>query len=105
MLAFARLRVSSLDYGLLIVERHKAPREPFTICRKTPEVWDPAHFEESFTWETDRRNPDFGVEAVETATARRTGNQARGRTFARQWRRLGTEPIPHHSEGPIRRQN
>jgi hypothetical protein len=60
MRQFALLGVRSLDYGLLIVERHAAPREPFTISRKTPEVWNPADFESSFAWEVDRRsNPDF----------------------------------------------
>jgi SAM-dependent methyltransferase len=59
MLEFARLGVRSLDYGLLIVERHAAPREPFTIGRKTPEAWDPADFEASFAWEVDKRSPDF----------------------------------------------
>lgn len=56
---FGRMGVRSLDYGLLIVERHASPREPFTICRKTPEAWDPADFESSFAFEVDRRCPDF----------------------------------------------
>jgi len=61
MREFARLGVRSLDYGLLIVERHRSPspHEPFTICRKTPELWDPAHFEANFAWEADRRTADF----------------------------------------------
>ncbi|HEY3744289.1 MAG TPA: methyltransferase [Bryobacteraceae bacterium] len=59
MQSFARLRVSSLDYGLLILERHAAPREAFTICRKTPEVWNAADFESSFTWELECKSPDF----------------------------------------------
>ena len=51
--------VRSLDYGLTIVERHASEREPFTICRKTPEVWDPADFEASFAFEIERRSPGF----------------------------------------------
>jgi methylase of polypeptide subunit release factors len=61
MREFSQLGVRSLDYGLLIVERHSGsePREPFTICRKTPEFWDPADFEASFWWEGERRSPGF----------------------------------------------
>ncbi len=57
--AFSRLGVRSLDYGLLIVERHAEPREAFTLSRKTPEIWDPADFEQSFAFELARRLPAF----------------------------------------------
>ena len=57
--AFGRMGVRSLDYGLLIVERHAAPREPFNLCRKTPDAWDPADFELSFAFEIDRRCAGF----------------------------------------------
>lgn len=57
--AFARMGVRSLDYGLLIVERHAAPREPFSVCLKTPDAWDPADFEVSFAFEIERRSAGF----------------------------------------------
>ena len=58
--AFARMGVRSLDYGLLIVERHaEGGREPFSISRKTAEAWDPADFEASFAFEAARRSPGF----------------------------------------------
>lgn len=60
---FAKMGVRSLDYGLLIVERHgtEAPREPFTAGWKACEQWDPADFEASFAFEVDRRSPGFAA--------------------------------------------
>ena len=58
--AFGKLGVRSLDYGLLIVERHGGEREAFTVSRKTPvEAWDPADFEASFAFERARREAGF----------------------------------------------
>ena len=57
---FSRMGVRSLDYGLLIVERHAKPHEAFTLSRKTPDAWHPADFERSFAFELDRWcNPEF----------------------------------------------
>jgi len=56
---FSRLGVRSLDYGLLIVERHGAPREPFTVYHRAAEPWDAADFESNFAWEIERRSEGF----------------------------------------------
>ena len=57
--AFSRMGVRSLDYGLLIVERHTEPREPFAVSRKTPDAWEPGDFEANFALEVARRQPGF----------------------------------------------
>ena len=64
MLEFSRMGVRSLDYGLLIVERHAeaAGGEAFSVCRRAPDVWDPADFEANFSWELARCKPGFESE-------------------------------------------